>query len=185
MGREIRRVPPNWEHPRYEDEDVRYEHQRGAYHPMHDTPFSERFAEWLKDFDRVRRGKLTNIERECYPLGLADWLLDEGSPPNPKYYRPDWKEEPSWFQVYETVSEGTPVTPPFATKEELAQYLAMHGDFWDQRRREPDYRFRRETGPAGWGIEAARRFVESEWAPSLMVTVTPKGATIQEPRDGG
>ncbi len=42
-------------------------------------------------------------------------------------------EEGVWFQVYETVSEGTPVTPPFATLEELSRYLYTHGCKWDDK----------------------------------------------------
>lgn len=57
-------------------------------------------------------------------------------PPEREYYR-SWKDEDAtWFQVWETVSEGTPVTPPFATKEELIDYLVANGDFWDQKRRQ-------------------------------------------------
>jgi nuclear transport factor 2 (NTF2) superfamily protein len=90
----------------------------------------------------------------------------EGNPPDCRYCRP-WKdEEATWFQVWETVSEGTPVTPPFATKEELIQYLADNGDFWDQRRAaEGTHR----CHPTGWGYENAKKFVEEEWAPSAIM----------------
>lgn len=101
---------------------------------------------------------------------LAEWLSDEGRPPDPDYYRP-WKDEDAtWFQVWETVSEGTPVTPPFATKEELVDYLATKGDFWDQRR-----------GDGPWVRTNAEAFVGSGWAPTLMV----KDGVISAPRDGG
>jgi hypothetical protein len=33
-------------------------------------------------------------------------------------------KEATWFQAWETVTEGTPVTPPFATTDELVDYLA-------------------------------------------------------------
>lgn len=39
-----------------------------------------------------------------------------------------------WWQVWETVSEGSPVTPAFATAEELINYLSENGDLWCQRR---------------------------------------------------
>lgn len=154
MGREIRQVPPNWEHPTTTDR-----WGNTGFQSMHDECFDARFELWLADFDRIRRGDLTDIERECYPRGLADWLLDEGQPVDPKYYRP-WKdEEATWFQVWETVSEGSPVTPPFATKEELVDYLVKHGDFWSQKRMQP-----------GYSREAAERFVmDTGWAPSMIV----------------
>lgn len=38
------------------------------------------------------------------------------------------------WQVWETVSEGSPVTPVFETADELIEYLVKNGDEWDQRR---------------------------------------------------
>jgi len=154
MGREIRRVPPNWDHPVTKDK-----YGRDCRQPMHDETFDERFAKWLADFDRIRAGNLDEIERECYPRGLADWLVDEGQPPDPAYYRPWKSEEATWFQLWETVSEGTPVSPPFATEEELIDYLAQNGDEWDQKR-----------GDRPWGRQQAEAFVKSGgWAPSLVM----------------
>lgn len=164
MGREIRMVPANWEHPQAQQDDWR--HTRG-YQPMHDRQFNEPFAEWLSDFDRVRAGEMTAFERECYPSGLADWLSEDGHPPDPAYYRPWSDDEATWFQVWETVSEGTPVSPPFATSAELVDYLAAHGDFWDQ-----------ERGDPAWSRSAAERFVGSEWAPSMIIVTGGSDAGV-------
>lgn len=170
MGREIRMVPPNWEHPITEDE-----YRRKRAQPMYDQRFDERFAEWLADFDRIRRGELTALERDCYTSAnpLAEWLKDEGAPPDPAYYRPWADEEATWVQVWETVSEGTPVTPPFASREELIDYLATNGDFWDQHR-----------GDGPWKRENAHRFVAGGWAPSLIAVSSPEGVETYAPRDG-
>jgi hypothetical protein len=126
---------------------------------MYDENFDERFSQWIADFDRIRSGKLDDLERECYPRGLADWLLDEGQPLDPSYYRP-WKpEDATWYQLWETVSEGTPVSPAFATEDELIDYLAKNGDEWDQKR-----------GDQPWGREMAERFVKGAgWAPSFAI----------------
>ncbi len=156
MGREIRMVPPNYEHPLRDPEHDTYRH--GGYQPTYDRTFDEVFAEWLANFDRVRAGNLDDIERECYPNGLSDWLTDEGTPPIRAYYRTYDKADATWFQLWETVSEGTPVSPPFATKEELAAHLAEHGDDWDQKR-----------GDGGWGMKSATAFVNMGWAPSAML----------------
>jgi hypothetical protein len=59
------------------------------------------------------------------------------------------------WQVWETVSEGSPVTPVFPTAEALINHLAEHGDARDQNRGNP-----------GWGREAATAFVGVGWAPS-------------------
>lgn len=154
MSREIRMVPPNWNHPT---------NDRGNLQPMYDRYFGDEFAEWLKNFDRIRAGKIDEIERECYAgegkNELAEWLRDEGTPPNPIYYRPWKNEEATWVQVWETVSEGTPVTPPFATREELIEYLVKNGDRWDQRR-----------GNGGYSREQATAFVTAGWAPSMVIS---------------
>ena len=132
MGREIRRVPPNWEHPRYTEETASRSRDIGEYMPMHDENFDEAFSKWLSEFDRIRAGNLTDSEKEYYPAGLSDWLTDE-LPPDPKYYRHYKDEEATWFQGYETVSEGTPFTPAFETPEELIEYLCTEGSlFRDQ-----------------------------------------------------
>lgn len=164
MGREVRKVPPNWDHPKID------RHGRIDFQPMHDERFADRFSEWLLDFDRVRSGKLEDIERECYAseFPLAEWLKDDGNPPDPAYYRP-WKgDEATWFQLWETVSEGTPVSPPFQTAQELADYLAKNGDFWDQKR-----------GNGGWGQQSADAFVKAGWAPTMAVI----GNTVIDSKD--
>jgi hypothetical protein len=168
MGREIRMVPPNWVHPMIEDRHT----GRLREQPMYDRTFAQAEAEWLADFDRVRRGDMDDIERECYPHGVCEWACDN-TPPDPAYYRPWSDEEATWFQVWQTVSEGTPVSPPFATKEELIAYLAEHGDFWDQKRcHQPDWKrlYGGEPGVSGWGETQAARFVNGPgWSPSLAV----------------
>lgn len=98
MGREIRRVPASWEHPK---------DARGVFIPMHNTfPYQA---------DEVAEG-------------LADgWLSGE-----PPHYgvpvMPDWPEaERTHWMMYEDTSEGTPISPAFATPEELSHWLADTG----------------------------------------------------------
>jgi hypothetical protein len=168
MGREIRRVPPNWEHPKrqmwrptkgYVDE----------YHPLYDEAFAPKMREWIAEWDKWERGERPDYcSEESAKLPYWEWA---GGPPDPQYHRPDWKdEEMTWWQVYETVSEGTPVTPPFATPEALVDYLATHGDFWDQSR-----------GDGAWSRENAEAFVKrGGWAPSMVVV----DGVVHMPRDG-
>jgi hypothetical protein len=167
MGREIRKVPPNWVHPQRDPEHDRYRH--GGLQPMHDQNYADAKREWIEG--------LMQWEAGTYP-GQATFLSSEwwdyaGAPPEKAYYRP-WKdEEATWFQIWETVSEGTPTSPPFATKEELADYLAENGDFWDQERckSHEDCRiFGMTFGKPGWGRERAYRYVMGDgWSPTLVV----------------
>ncbi len=139
MGREVRMVPPNWKHPKTERD-------AGQPQPMHKGTYEAAREKWLKEL-----AEWDPAQHE----GLDYWEY-EGPPPDRPYYEPFSVAEATWFQLWETVSEGTPVSPPFATKEELAAYLAVNGDDWDER-----------PGKGGWGIERARAFVEAGWAPSF------------------
>lgn len=175
MGREIRRVPPNWEHPKKEVPDHLRRAMVERYQPMFDDPFAPAMREWIAEWEKWERGERPDYcDAESAKLQYWEW---NGGPPDPEYYRPDWKEEDmTWFQVYETVSEGTPVSPPFATEDELIDYLAAHGDFWDQLRVKEG----RQAGPAAWGREAAERFVKKRWAPSVLMI----GGQFLTARDG-
>jgi hypothetical protein len=92
---------------------------------MYNESFSDAFATWLENFDRIRADHLTDEERELYPRGLVDWLLDgEGEPLDPAYYMPDLSiDERTHYMMYNTTSQGTPISPAFATPEELARWL--------------------------------------------------------------
>lgn len=166
MGREIRRVPPNWEHPKKEyNRYVRGTYQTVMeYKPMHDQPFAPAMDEWYATWKSWETDPEGRAKHDC------DYFEWNGSPPDPEYYRPDWPEgSATWYQAYQTVSEGSPVTPPFATPEELVDYLVKNGDEWDQSR-----------GNGGWDRKAAEQFVGTGFAMSLMVV----NGKIYEPRDG-
>lgn len=183
MGREIRMVPPNYEHPKETKPNHRLGRMEERYKPMRDCSVEERFTEWLAEFQEWKDSEGDRL-REKY--GDKDYPKDQpyrsfcnwkGQPPDPEDYMPPFTEPATWFQVWETVSEGTPVTPPFATKEEMVEYLVANGDFWDQSRR-------KEGGcpmPCGpWERESAMRFVfGSGWSPSMVVKTGPEGVQIQ------
>lgn len=163
MSREIRRVPPNWEHPKNED---------GHYVPMYDYDFDTALEKWLAGYTLWKKGE--HEDQIKHPQYKDDeYWLHHGGPPDPDYCRPAYEEEPTWFQVYETVSEGTPVTPPFPTKEMLVEYLVEHGTFWDQG----------QWGKGGWSRESAEYFAKAEWAPSLLVFAGPEEVKVFHPRD--
>lgn len=160
-------VAPNWEHPQKEKYNYRFQINEMVYQPMFDRSFSDAIDEWMAEYALWKQGnhpdQLSGAAKECNDF--TEW---HGNPPQSQYYRPNWKpEEMTWFQVYETVSEGTPVTPPFATREELVEYLVENGDFWDQKRRKEGCTVM-DCRP--WAREAAERFVfGTGWAPSFVV----------------
>lgn len=164
MGREIRMVPANWEHPTQECPhlpwaggcDEAKANNGRCFLPVYDEPYEHAAQEWLNECiawsNRTATGFDGNpVDEETYREHQFYWDY-AGKPPNKESYRPQFDQPATHYQVYETVSEGTPVTPHFATHGELIEYLIEHGDFWSQRR-----------GDGGWDRVAAERFVLSEW----------------------
>ncbi len=164
------------------------------YVPKYNRDADSAFAQWQKEYAEWLAGEHDRVIAE---YGEADYPKDQpyasfcrwhGPPPDPKRYLPKWSdEEMTWYQVYETVSEGTPVTPPFATREELVEYLVEHGDFWDQSRREEKAMGKTISMNCDpWSREAAERFVfGTGWAPSMMVDYASDGSLqIKTAKDG-
>lgn len=166
MGREIRRVPPNWQHPKVNHPNYRTGRMEECYQPLFDRDAEAKFAEWSKAYaewittegDRVR----AEYGADKYPVDqpYRSFCAWHGEPPDPAYHRPLWPEgTATWYQVYETVTEGTPVSPAFATRDELVHWLVNDGK--------------------GMGIggsaqtmtrKAAERFADAGSAPSMVHT---------------
>jgi len=152
MGREIRKVPANWEHPKGQN-PWGYD-----YLSMHDQNFEDALAEWNKGNAEWIAGTHSDLldgttTKEEYP----DYQEYHGKAPDPEYYRPYKDEDCTHFQMYQTVSEGTPVTPVFATLQELEDYLVEVGECAGTRYNK---KFSRT---------AAHAFCNSGWAPSAIV----------------
>ena len=163
MGRELRRVPPNWEHQVIERPCGE------GYQPMYDSTFAEAAKEWKEGFAAWERGERPSYCDDDKSKNLEYWEW-ENVPPDRKFYRPWQDSKATWYQVWETVSEGTPVSPPFETQQELIDYLVENGDFWDQKRRKEGNAY---LSCAPWTREAAERFVfGSGWTPSFVIDAT-------------
>lgn len=120
MGREVRRVPPDWEHPK---------DWRGNYQPMYDRSYGEAAERWLRDcmaweagmHPDLVAGRTTKAETPYF------WEWD-GLPPQRDWYRPEWPDDArTAYQVYENVTEGTPVSPVFANEAALRVWLLREG----------------------------------------------------------
>ena len=121
MGRECRRVPSDWEHPK---------NSKGHYLPLFDGDFASADKEWMEGWQKWQQGLCENygegakwkpIEPEYVGTSYTDYA---GGRPSPDEYMPDWPDEQcTHFMMYENTSEGTPISPAFATAEELALWL--------------------------------------------------------------
>lgn len=159
MGREIRRVPPNWQHPmRTCKHGGVFGIPRGCtvsrlfngkcFIPLMDNDIEGATQEW--------NDELVKYQAEHPGCTVAEFCEEWGDRPDPERYHPVWGDTATWYQLYETVSEGTPVSPPFATKEELIEFLVTVGPYTD----------------VPWSRMAAEQFVnELGWSPSLSVIV--------------
>ena len=103
MSREVRMVPPGWEHPRNAD---------GGYVPLHGQTYEERLAE-LAEL-RAEYGEVDDEEQRRYEDRAGCWPT----------FAPGTATR---YVMYETCTEGTPISPPCATPEALARWLADHG----------------------------------------------------------
>lgn len=171
MGREIRKVPPNWEHPKETTYNALRRCSETDYKPLYDASYRERAERWMTNAIAWHNG--THEDAAEYKVNHPYFWEWDGNPPDPESYRPEWPEgTATWFQMYETVSEGTPVTPPFSTLQELEDYLVEFGDEWDQK-----------FGNGGWNRDNAKRFCSCGSAPSFVVEHSANGVAIKEPRD--
>ena len=107
MSRELRKVPANWEHPKREN---------GTYQPMLKTFYGDALKDWFEQNEKWENGTHPDLIAEPelkneFPL-FAMW---HGDSPNVKYYQAKkyTEEELTHIQLYETTSEGTPLSPVF------------------------------------------------------------------------
>lgn len=151
MGREVRRVPPNWEHPK----------KQYAYGYDYVSKFKESYREatekWDAEFALWVNGQhedqhtFDSCKGKTSKKSFIDWYGER--PEDPDDYMPEVDMHTAWFQAFQTVSEGTPVSPPFATQCELIAYLAKYGEF---------------NGTGNYTEEQAARFVLNEFSPTFV-----------------
>ena len=114
MSREVRMVPRDWEHPKYEN---------GAFIPLHNSSYKTSIADWAKGKEDWDKGNYPDYaSEENKKLSYEECAGEE---PDPDDYMPTFSSaEATCFMMYETTSEGTPISPAFETEEELAQWLS-------------------------------------------------------------
>ena len=106
MGREVRRVRADWEHPRDAD---------GDYIPLFDNPNG-------RERDKNGRHKGHALTQE--DAHRTGWYHYRHAPER-GWDMPDWPErERTHFMYYDSTTEGTPLSPAFATVPELSAWIA-------------------------------------------------------------
>lgn len=124
MGIAVRRVPSDWVHPK--DENGRHVPLRNG------LDFERRTREWDEGAAKWQQGLRKDLD-------TGDWVLIEahlrgmaytecaGSRPDPHEFTPPWPaHQCTHWQMYEEVTEGTPISPACVSPEELARWMADH-----------------------------------------------------------
>lgn len=114
MGREVRRVPADWQHP--------LDETTGRFKPLLGCDFEESLREWNDENEKWSRGEFPeHAGEESLRMSYSEW---NGDQPKRCDYMPTWPaEQRTHLMMYEDTSEGTPISPAFATPEELARWL--------------------------------------------------------------
>lgn len=127
MGRQLRKVASNWQHPKNEN---------GHYIPLIEHSFSKSLEEWNEGkkqwglgfrknwFAKEDEPKWVEKDSEQSNMSWEEWTSSE---PVVEYYMPEWTdEEKTHIQLYENTSEGTPISPVFKSDEieKLCEYAA-------------------------------------------------------------
>jgi hypothetical protein len=152
MGREVRRVPATWQHPK---------DQHGSYIPLYPgNQFAQTIIHWREGDAMWSLGF-----KKSYSTDGSGWELHgevgpysewDGECPDPAEYMPAWPDEfCTHMMMYEDTSEGTPLSPAFETPEELARWLADNGAS----------AFGNDTA----SYEAWLRVCRGGWAPSMVI----------------
>jgi len=114
---ELRRVPANWEHPR--DKEGKFVPLRDSYE-AHCETWLAALKEWEADRHPDRATAAAQGIRYFW-----DW---EGPPPDSSSYFPRFDVPATSYQIYETVSEGTPISPVFSSKAEVIEWIVNRGE---------------------------------------------------------
>ncbi len=156
MGREIRRVPKDWQHPTYGDLGQYCRRGPNEFHPVHDQDYVIACKEWIAGMMAWENGTDPHqiSEPQYKPSGANyvpywDW---HGGPPDENTHRHGkWvfsPEDATHYQFYEDTSEGTPLSPVFETLPELVDWMVKSG---------------------GYSREGAEAFAKQGWAISFAI----------------
>lgn len=133
-------MPRDWEHPVV----------NGRHQPLYDEYYEDAYNEWDERRKKWIGGEDPDADHYGEPKTNAGFIGWTGAAPNPVYYRHvKWTpEEACCYQIYQNVSEGTPISPKFNTLEEMEAWLISEG----------------------YSPESAKAFCQLGHAPSFAIT---------------
>lgn len=156
MGREVRRVPADWQHPKEKKPDWRNGRMVECYKPLFPGErYQSSVDEWDNGCAKWKRGEFPDYADETNKkMAYEQWA---GQRPHKDDYMPDWPaEQRTHLMMYEDTSEGTPISPAFETPEELALWLVDNNAS--------------ACGNDGASYEGWLRIAQGGWAPIFVVS---------------
>lgn len=151
MSREIRRVPADWQHPIDPQRPCYSDGTIGYIGLLSGSP-DEALASWQEGLQQWLRGEYEYQDDSDVRTEDAYRDYTGGEPEAEHYMGHHFTGRPAThWQLYETVSEGSPVSPVFATREALIEWM-------------------KRNGCAAWAV---RLLEEDGWCPS-MIGIMPR-----------
>lgn len=130
MGREVRRVPANWQHPKQQVFNHCTLCMEDTYRPLHrGEKYQPDVDKWDEECAKWKAG----WRPDCCTAEDCDLTYKqyEEQRPHRDDYMPNWPiEDRTHLMMYENTTEGTPISPAFATAEELARWLTDNNATW-------------------------------------------------------
>lgn len=160
MSREVRMVPSDWQHPTTWGKDWKTGAPQLRFRQLFDGNYAQRASEWDEEAAMWEKG----LVRDWQTKGWRPKTNDEagsfvewsGDRPCEEDYMPTFQAgTATHLMMYETTSEGTPISPAFATPEELARWLADNNAS--------------AFGGEGATYEQWLRVCRGGWAPSAVI----------------
>ena len=173
QNREIRSVPPGWQHPTIDDPTFPSPYWRNPEEILHSEVVNEGYVKKETGMDELEQRRERYMAcRESVGLGdgqafrpMIDYTLEdaqaewdgywqqwqEGTYPGQgdqertletfevwhgvrpaerhhlSTFRPDFDDDPTCWQMYETITEGTPVSPVFDNLNDLFRWMMFDG----------------------------------------------------------
>lgn len=120
MSREVRKVAVDWQHPKLDDK-LFVPLMDGAKYFTDLRLYEENSRMWERGMVRDPENKQEWITRGEAGICTSCFYEYYGSQPKLEDYAPLWSpEEATHFMLYESITRGTPLSPAFATEEQLA-----------------------------------------------------------------
>jgi hypothetical protein len=124
MGREVRRVPADWQHPKQQVHNYYTGIVVEQYKPLYSGDlYQASVDEWDEECAKWKAGWRPDYCTDPETRAMT-YEQYSGQRPHKDDYMPDWPaEQRTHLMMYEDTSEGTPISPAFETPEELARWL--------------------------------------------------------------